>query len=123
MRRNVIGAIGGFVVSAIVLTVSAWIMVNFTDANLLATGNLSAVRDRSPEDPLWLFELIAWRLDFVVSPLIVAITSIFVALVAQNKSAWLIAIIALMPFFFFFLFAHSFSLRSALLLLSYVITH
>lgn len=120
MKKNVIGAIGGVVVSAITLSVSAWIIVTFTDAKLLATGNLPAVRDVSPENPLWLVELIAWRLDFIVSPLIVATTSIFVAFVAHRMSAWLVAIIALIPFFLFFLFSHLFSLRSLLLLLSYV---
>jgi hypothetical protein len=119
MKRKVLIVISGVIVCFSTLAFSVLLMVNFTDARSIPLHWPKGSENLIDGDPVGAFENLIWRFEFVVNPLVVAVTSFAVGLLTKYESRLGLLLIALSPFFLLFVVTNSFSLRSFILLIFY----
>lgn len=111
----------GILLSFIFLSFFVYINLNFIEAGEFAKdGYTEKVLNNPSENPFERLNKMIWRFDYLFIPIIIAVVSALVGFMDKSKYRVLLALIAILPLLFFYLFASTFSARSFLFTTCYV---
>jgi lipopolysaccharide export LptBFGC system permease protein LptF len=112
----------GIILSFVLLSFFVYINLNFTEASEFAKGDYTEkVLNNSSENPFERLNKTIWRFDYLFIPIIVILISLLVCLMDKSKNRLFLSLIGILPLLIFYLFASTFSVRSFLFVISYIL--